>query len=97
MKEWVIGDEGCPYRFVFRTGVHEGMVTLKVVEAATGKQVLPSPNLVSGFHLGIGRSIGFTADQCKMMVRIFASVSLPKKKPPADSSGGQMGCNLKTD
>lgn len=66
-RTWVIGDAVCPYRFVFRGGVHEGMITLKIHDAKTGEVLLPHENPGS-------KSIGFTTEQCADMREIFSSV-----------------------
>ena len=70
---FVIGDEGCPYRFVFRTGVHPGMVTLKIHDTETLRVILPLDSL--GLIPTIAtKSIGFTQAQCRVMAGIFSSV-----------------------
>lgn len=64
VREWVIGDPECPYRFVFRA--RTGCVTIKVLDARTGAVLLPA---TGGDH----KSIGFLEHQCRTLLQVFAS------------------------
>ncbi len=82
MKEWTIGDPGCPYRFVFKNW-GDGIIRLRVLDAKTGRIVLPKQPIEHGRE----QSIGFLPHQCETMIDVFRSVS-DKEKPPVNNPGG---------